>query len=65
MPLRGKDGGAEAESPTGRGGPGGDLSGSPGPRRTSNAAGNKDSGMADGAAVHSKWDGTGCEVMAI
>ena len=37
LPPRGKDGGTEAELPAGGGGPGKDLSGGPGPRRTSTA----------------------------
>ena len=65
LPLIGKDVSAEAERPDGGGGPGGYLSRGPGPRIPSTATGNKYRGMDDGAAVHSKWDGTGCEGMAI
>ena len=54
----------EAERPVGRGGPGGDPSRGPCPRRTSLALGKEDGGMADGAAVNGEWDGTGCTVMA-
>ena len=60
LPLGGKDGGAEAEHHFVEEDPGGDLIGVPGPRRQSTATGNKNVGMADGAAVHNKWDGTGC-----
>ena len=52
--MKGKDVGAEAERTDGGGGPGGDLSAPPGPRRTLTATGDKDGGMADNAAVHSK-----------
>ena len=54
-----KDVGAEADRFTGKGGSGG----GPGPRRMSTAAGDKYGGMSDGAAVHSKWDGTWCVVI--
>ena len=63
LPPRGKDGGAEAECPAGGGGPGGDLSGGPGPRRTSTVMGEEDRVMADGEAVHGKGDRTGCAGM--
>ena len=36
---------------------GGDTGRVPGPKRKSTAVGNKDRGLADGAAVYSKWDG--------
>ena len=35
------------------------------PRQTPLAAGNEDSGMADGAAVNGKWDGAFCAGMEI
>ena len=60
----GKDGGVEAGRPASGGGPGRDLSGSPGPRKPSTAMGNKDGGMAHSAAVHSKWYETVCAGMA-
>ena len=63
LPSRGKDGGAEAERPAGGGGPGKDLSGGPGPRRMLTATADKDGVMADSAAIHGKWDGTGCAGM--
>ena len=44
--------------------PGRDPNGGPVPRLTSTAASDKDRDMADGAAVHGKWDGTGCAGMA-
>ena len=59
MPLIGTDSGAEAECPAGGGGPVIDHSGGPCPRRTSTETGNEYGGMADGAAVHGKQDGTG------
>ena len=59
LPPGGKDSGAEAERPAGGGGPGGDLSRGSGPRRPLNETGDEDGGMADGAAVHIKWGGTG------
>ena len=51
------------ERPDGRGGPGVDPSGVPGPRRTSAAAGDENGVMADSVAVHSKWDRTECAGM--
>ena len=63
LPLVGKDGGAEAESPADGGGPGVYLSGGPGPRCPLTTLGKEDEVMADGAAVCSKWDGTGCAGM--
>ena len=60
LPTRGEDGGAEAEHPAVIGGPGGDPSRGPSPRRTLTAAGDEENGMAESAAVHGKWDGNGC-----
>ena len=44
----------KAERPEGGGGPVGDHRGGPSQRRTSTETGNKDWGLANGAAVHSK-----------
>ena len=63
LPPRGTDSGAEEELPAGGGGPGGDHSGCPCPICTPTAMGNEYGGMADGAAVHGKQDGTGCAEM--
>ena len=65
LPPRGTGGSAEAELSSGGGGPGGDHSGIAYPRRISTSTGEKDGGMADGAAVQGKRDRTGCEGMAI
>ena len=59
LPPRGMDSGAEAECPTGRGGPVGNHHWGPSPRCMSTAAGNKDGGLADSAAVNGKQDRTG------
>ena len=60
----GKKSGAKAERPAGGGDPGRDLRLGPGPRRPSTVTSNEDGVVSDGVAVHSKWDGTGCEGMA-
>ena len=51
------------EHPAGRGGPVGYPRGRPYPRLMPIAVGDKYRGMADGAVVNGKWDGTGCAVM--
>ena len=52
----GLDGGLATESTAGGGGTGGYTSKVPGPKRMLTAMGDKDRGLADGAAVHSKRD---------
>ena len=72
MPCRNSKGGeirgAEAEFKAvigGTGGdPGGDPSGCPCPSRMPLAMGDEYVGMADGAAVDSKWGRTGCAGMS-
>ena len=44
---------------TSRGGTDGRVGRSPSHTRTSTATSNKDQGLADSAAFHSKWDGAG------
>ena len=56
--MRGYRGGAEAEHPAVRGGPGGEPSGCPCPGRTPISAGCEDGGMDYGAAINDKWDRT-------
>ena len=62
--ARGEGRGEEAERNVVGGGTGGDPGGCPCPSRMPPAAGEKYGGMADGAAVNSKWYGTGCAGMA-
>ena len=59
LPPRGMDGGSEAEHTAGGGGSGGNHHRGSSPRRTSTVTGKKDWGLADGAAVHGEWDGSG------
>ena len=58
QPPRGERRAAEAERPAGRGGPDRDSSGGLCPRCLLLADGDKYGGMAYGAAVNGKWDGT-------
>ena len=60
----GSDSGSETGPTAGRGGTGGNNGKGPGPTRTLNAMGDKDRGLADSAAVHSKWDRDGGTGMA-
>ena len=64
LPPRGSDGGLAKEPPEGGGGTGGDTRRGPGPTRTSSVTGDKDRGLADSAAIYSKWDGSGGTGMA-
>ena len=59
LSLGGSDSGLAADYTVDRGGTGGNNSRGPGPRRTLTATGEKDRGLADGAAVHSEWDQAG------
>ena len=64
LPPGGTDGGSEKTSAEIVGGSDGRTGGGPGLTRTLTATSNKDRGLADSAAAHSQWDGTGGTGMA-
>ena len=55
----GSDSGLAMESTAGGGGTGGNTGRGPNIMGTSNVTGEKYRGLADGSAVHIKWDGAG------
>ena len=64
LPLGGTDGGSTKRTATSGGGNNGRTGGGPSLTRTSTAKSIKERGLANSAAVHSKWDGSEGTVMA-